>query len=294
MDYRVEGLDQTVRLLRENGIYSLGAGRNLDKADKELIIECKGQKIAFLAYTSDETFVGAVIATEDQAGSASFFNLEQITEKVNGLRSITDIICISMHWGREHFVYPSLAQVSVAHALVEAGADFIIGHHPHVVQGIEHYKGAVIAYSLGNFYLPPFRSISGRLEPRKAEAKEFSILKSTIDHSGNATNEIIGGLMEKDFSLKPYDEIEQVNFTNKIKVMSEPFYNIDYEEFWQRYKLRRDKELERDALLEAVKKLVNTPLKELYKTISFADVKRNTMRLWRIISRLIYSSENKI
>lgn len=287
MDYREEGLGKTLRLLREHGIYFLGAGRNVDEADKELIVEQKGLKIAFLAYTSNEPFVGAVIATEGQAGSASFDNLDRITKKISYLRNIADIICISMHWGREHFIYPNPDQVKAAHILVEAGADIIIGHHPHVVQGVENYRGALIAYSLGNFYLPPVRSTTGRIEPRKAGGKEFVMLKLTRGRSGYAAMKMVGGMMQEDFTLKPYNETEQINFLANLKKISEPLCSKDYAKYWKRYKVRRDKELEREAFVEAVRKLVNIPLKELVQTLSFADVKRNLMRLLRIVSKAI-------
>ena len=65
---------------------------------------------------------------------------------------------MSVHWGEEFLDYPSASQVVFAHKLVDAGASLILGHHPHVLQGIERYNGSVIAYSLGNFVFDMWQS----------------------------------------------------------------------------------------------------------------------------------------
>ena len=64
-------------------------------------------------------------------------------------------VVVSIHWGAENTYYPSPAQINQAHSLIDTGADIILGHHPHVLQGIELYKGKLIAYSLGNFQFDP-------------------------------------------------------------------------------------------------------------------------------------------
>ena len=71
--------------------------------------------------------------------------------RVRELRPRVDVVVVSLHWGVEYNQSANAGQIALAHALVDAGADLILGHHPHVVQGLERYKGAVIAYSLGNF-----------------------------------------------------------------------------------------------------------------------------------------------
>ena len=75
----------------------------------------------------------------------------RMIEDIRAAASGGDAVLVSLHWGDEYVEYPSLAQMRFARRLVEAGADIIVGHHPHVVQGVERYRGAVIAYSLGNF-----------------------------------------------------------------------------------------------------------------------------------------------
>jgi poly-gamma-glutamate synthesis protein (capsule biosynthesis protein) len=78
---------------------------------------------------------------------------EEIIETVKAVKSLNSekFLIISLHWGEEYQLTNSLAQQKLAHQIIEAGADLIIGHHPHVVQNIEKYQGKLIFYSLGNF-----------------------------------------------------------------------------------------------------------------------------------------------
>ena len=73
--------------------------------------------------------------------------LEQIAE----IRRSGDAIVVSVHWGEEYLNVPSAQQIGLAHRMIDAGASLILGHHPHVVQGVERYRNGAIAYSLGNF-----------------------------------------------------------------------------------------------------------------------------------------------
>ena len=78
-------------------------------------------------------------------------DIVKICEDVAFLKNSVDFVIVSLHWGTEHYLYPSTEQISMGHAIVDAGASVVIGHHPHVVQGYERYKNGLIFYSLGNF-----------------------------------------------------------------------------------------------------------------------------------------------
>jgi poly-gamma-glutamate capsule biosynthesis protein CapA/YwtB (metallophosphatase superfamily) len=75
---------------------------------------------------------------------------------------LADRVIVSLHWGIEYMPIPAPSQIDIAHGIIDAGSSVVLGHHPHVLQGIEEYNGAVIAYSLGNFvfstWLPETRS----------------------------------------------------------------------------------------------------------------------------------------
>ncbi len=150
MDWGQVALQDTVNILKAAGIHSVGAGRNEEEANQPYIVELGDTNIAYLAYTT--LYPKSFEAGKDAAG-VSHFDLEAVTKKIQELKSskAADIVIVSFHWGEEYQTQPLASQKEIARALIDAGADLIIGHHPHVVQEIEHYKNGWIAYSLGNF-----------------------------------------------------------------------------------------------------------------------------------------------
>lgn len=156
MDYYARGLEDTIQELDKHNISFAGAGSNIEEARKGTIIECKGWKVGLLAYTdmAELYFKGdpqiRFMADEKNSGVAPR-KLKYVLEDMERLRPQVDILLISLHWGIEESFEVTKAQVEFAHELIDAGADAILGHHPHQFQGIEMYKGKPILYSLGNF-----------------------------------------------------------------------------------------------------------------------------------------------
>lgn len=148
LDYGAEGLEDTMDALQAAGIAYVGAGRDLAQARRSAILEVAGRRVAFLAYsmTLPETFY----AQDDKAGTA-FGNEGHVREDVTRAREQADIVLVSFHWGQESTTRLRKYQVELGHAAIESGAAAVIGHHPHVVQGVERYRDGVILYSLGNF-----------------------------------------------------------------------------------------------------------------------------------------------
>jgi poly-gamma-glutamate capsule biosynthesis protein CapA/YwtB (metallophosphatase superfamily) len=287
MDYEEEGLNVTLKILRENGIYYVGAGANSDEANKEVIIERNRTRIAFLAYTSDATSVGAVVATDRSSGCSSFADLDSVIEKVKKVKKNSDIVCVSLHWGYEYFKYPSNAQVKMAHSLADAGASYIIGHHPHVIQGIEQYKSSLIIYSLGNYFFPATRSIHGRIEPLKRISREFMVVKSQIDDRGEIGFNVFGGRMTKNYLLSPFDDRGQEVFYSNLKALSKPLKLPNYDRFWYIYRANREKQLIKESVTEAFIKIFSMSLKDLTRTLTLDDIKRNVIRVWKIIVSMV-------
>lgn len=145
-DFGLHGLYDTMHYLDSVGIGYVGIGKNLDEARKPCIVELKGWRVGFLGYHGN----GRFSATAKSAGVAP--RVEQhIVADVRKLKPQVDFLVVNFHWGVELADQPDEAQIRLAHRVVDAGADLIVGHHPHVLQGIERYNGATIAYSLGNF-----------------------------------------------------------------------------------------------------------------------------------------------
>lgn len=129
-DYGPVGLQDTIASLEKVGILHVGAGETGEKARQPAVIKVKGRSIGFLGYYGWEGHV---------------------EEDVSALKRKVDLVIVNFHWGIERSNFPEPWQVELAHRAVDAGADVVIGHHPHVLQGMERYNGGVIAYSLGNF-----------------------------------------------------------------------------------------------------------------------------------------------
>ncbi|HWQ31129.1 MAG TPA: CapA family protein, partial [Negativicutes bacterium] len=148
MDQGREGLLDTVKVLEAEGIRTLGAGTSRNEARKPVFIEKRGIRAGFLGY-SDFPPEGYIYA-EGKADVARP-DLKTLGEEVRAAAGECDLLVVSFHWGKEFDHYPGKTQQELAHEAINNGADIIIGHHPHVLQSIEKYKGKLIIYSLGNF-----------------------------------------------------------------------------------------------------------------------------------------------
>ncbi|MBI4334339.1 MAG: CapA family protein [Chloroflexi bacterium] len=175
LDCGPEGVLDTVEILERNGIRAIGIGRNLDDATRPLLLESNGTRIAFVPACSvapkgheagpDRPGVAPLRVTtryeplEFQPGTPCRIvttpdrrDLSALKTNIRRAKEQADIVVVSLHWGL-HLVPKAIAmyQPVVAHAAIDAGADLILGHHTHILKGIEVYKGKVVFYSLGNF-----------------------------------------------------------------------------------------------------------------------------------------------
>ena len=154
MDFGPEGLADTTAALEHAGVEYVGAGRNRQEACAPLFVAAAGRTIAFLARSS--VVVSApTYAGEDEPGVA-FLEPEETLGAIRRSRAEADVVVLLVHWGVEEYAYPSAAQRTLARQFIEAGADIVLGHHPHVLQGIEEHGPGLVAYSLGNFLFDEF------------------------------------------------------------------------------------------------------------------------------------------
>jgi poly-gamma-glutamate synthesis protein (capsule biosynthesis protein) len=156
LDYDTPALLETIQNLEAAGIGFVGAGENLEQARRPLVVVKNSIRVGFLAYNEfyhyywSTSYKRTFEATEDIAGTAPMKE-ELIKEDIEKLKELCDVVVVSLHWGIEESNRITAAQQNLAHKIVDWGGDIILGHHPHVLQGIEFYKGKPIAYSLGNF-----------------------------------------------------------------------------------------------------------------------------------------------
>jgi poly-gamma-glutamate synthesis protein (capsule biosynthesis protein) len=156
MDYGTEALLQGIDLLKAAGVQPIGGGANAAEARAPYITEVNGLTMAFLGYVnvpveaSSSFDVRTWDATDSTAGIA-WGEPERITEDVTAVRGAADLVVVVLHSAFEYLDPPSEPQMILARAAVDAGADLVIGHHAHVLQGVEFYGDGVIIYGLGNF-----------------------------------------------------------------------------------------------------------------------------------------------
>jgi poly-gamma-glutamate synthesis protein (capsule biosynthesis protein) len=187
VDFGPEGLFDTLSTLDTAGVKHFGAGRTLAEARVPAIVDVKGVKVALLGYffLGDRNIEPSqVIATDEQPGVAGHHSdlavmKAMLEADIRAAKTKADHVIPFFHWGREGKVQPEPYQVELAHAAIEAGAAAVLGSHPHVLQGIEVYKGAVIAYSLGNFVF------GGNWDPKdkKTALLELAVTKQAVTAS---------------------------------------------------------------------------------------------------------------
>ena len=147
-DYGREAFIDTIQILESIGISPVGGGLNYKKAHEPAIKVVGDTKLAYLAYTG---LVPPISGSKEATPATSFLEIETAVADIQTSKTLADIVIFSFHWGNEYDTVPDDYQKTMAHALIDAGADLIIGHHPHIVQGVEKYGNGFIAYSLGNF-----------------------------------------------------------------------------------------------------------------------------------------------
>lgn len=147
-DCHLSGFRVVRRMLEAEGILFLGAGEDRRAAAKPLIVKRRGIRLGWLAY-ADASCRPSHWASDDGPG-VNPFDIERALIDIAALKSRVDHVIVSLHWGIEYCHIPSPQQVTEARRLVDAGARLVIGHHVHVVQGVERHGDGVIAYNLGN------------------------------------------------------------------------------------------------------------------------------------------------
>lgn len=172
MDYGAPAMEDTLATLDANGVLHAGGGMTRDDAWRPAIVERNGKRIAFLSFT--QRIPSYFLPTATTPGIASGTDMKAVKAAIAAAKAQADYVIVSFHWGVEQSYEVNAAQERDGKAAVDAGADMVLSHHPHVMQAVEFYKGKLIAYSLGNF-LFAYKTNEGR--------KSF-ILKASLGPGG--------------------------------------------------------------------------------------------------------------
>jgi poly-gamma-glutamate synthesis protein (capsule biosynthesis protein) len=188
-DYGPAAFAEMLTLLGRARVGVFGGGRNLAEAHVPLVVERKGLRIALLGY--DEMFPRSFEADTDQPGVA-WSEDEQVVLDIANARAVyhADLVIPFMHWGIEHEPLADARQRALARLMIDAGADAVIGSHPHVTQDVETYRGKPIVYSLGNFVFDGFKDADNntgwllRLELDRTGVRSWHTVIAGIDGDG--------------------------------------------------------------------------------------------------------------
>ena len=203
-DYLEQGFNDTKNTLKKHNINYFGEG-------EKWITNVKGHNFGFLGY---------------KGYSYDKTSLNTLKNDIVALKKQNAIVIINFHWGDEGIYYPNSVQKYLAHYAIDNGADIIIGHHPHVIQGIENYKGKIIAYSLGNFCFGGNKNPKDKdtfilqtkfnFEDQKLKSYGVKVIPCSVSSVSNLN----------DYCPTPLEGINKAEFFKKINKLSQ---NLNFE-----------------------------------------------------------------
>jgi hypothetical protein len=243
MDYGIDGLLETMSSLKAAGLRYVGAGLDSEQAEAPLVLEYNQGKVSIIARSS------VIVSSPSYAGyqqpGVAFFDLQQTMNTIHQCRRECDFVILVLHWGLEEYLYPTPGQRKLAKALVDAGADVIFGHHPHVVQGMENLAGSVVSYSSGNFVFDEFEwEFSDSFGNPVRRVERLSNL--------NRLGEIVR-VRIRDSQIQSYDAVpttvgqngevvirQSRDDSEHLKQLSHRLQIPFYKQFWRLYSLRQE------------------------------------------------------
>lgn len=210
-DFQEEGLKDMLERFKESGIPTIGAGININEALKPYLVELNSMKFAFFSISligSKEDY-----ANHKKSGIAGWNSL--LLQEITKIRKTVDYIFISIHWGKEYNPLVQSEQKKLVNLLFRNGANFIVGHHPHIPQAIEVYSNNAVVYSLGNFM---FGSANYLQEENLIAVFHFD--KKNKKFLGIEVYPITGRYRKYGYKIREPEEEDKMNLFKKIYYLS--------------------------------------------------------------------------
>jgi len=212
-DYGEEAFFSTLTALDDHNVYRIGAGKDLDEAREVQYFTINGRKIAYVAATRAEKTILTPGAKENSPGVFRAYDTALLKETIRDAKSQSDIVILYIHWGAEHENRIEDIIRTQGKEYIDSGADVIIGAHAHQLQGIEIYKGKMIAYNLGNYLFNGWTTDTGLIEV-------------CIDEDGNIEN-YFHPFIQKGTFLSKADETDSERILDYMESIS---VNVTFDE----------------------------------------------------------------
>jgi poly-gamma-glutamate capsule biosynthesis protein CapA/YwtB (metallophosphatase superfamily) len=221
-DFGLAGFHETLDVLHRNAIRTVGAGLSLTEALAPLTVSVKGTRVTILNFSEGEDLT----ASRGGPGVCGW-EIDRLVTLVRKAKKRGDFVIVVGHAGLEYIPFPPPYVVEAFRALSEAGADGVVGHHPHVPQGIEVRGGRLIAYSLGNFVFWQESDLYYR--------KTGFLLRLDVRHGRLASFDVIPYSIAEE-GLRRLERPEDAALRKKIELISVPFGKPSgVAEAWQAY-----------------------------------------------------------
>jgi hypothetical protein len=211
LDFGAELIPSMLEEAEEHGIATVGAGLDVEAAYAPSLHDIDGRTVAVVGLTRvwPEPWWAA---TRDRPGLAGAYDEDAAERAVREAAELADHVVVAMHWGIESVDCPVDHQIRLADRLVDAGADVIAGHHPHVLQGIVERERALVAYSLGNFIWYSQRSPNDLT----------GVLLVTLDDEGVSEWELVPAIIDGDGAPQPVEGTAAASVLDRLERVSQP------------------------------------------------------------------------
>lgn len=242
LDYGKSGFNATLKELRKADLDYVGAGRDIEAAKKISYRTVNGIRVATLGFS--DVVPAGFAATSKRRGVAKA-NPDLYMPQVAKAKQNADLVIVHMHWGFEYNSNFDPRQKEIARALADAGADIVIGHHPHVLEPVEVYKNTLIMYSLGNFVF----------DQGWSRTKESVLVQYKLMKDGKAKVELVPIVISQG---QPRPVTGGLDLYRREKIFSQLTTETIYTDGWDQVWTREDNKIVREVnhahVLKGVKK----------------------------------------
>lgn len=212
-DFGADAFYDTLDTLKKANIKYVGAGADIDEAKKAQYFYINGIKIGFVAANRSEKFIFTPEATKDSPGVLRTYDATEYLKVIKKTKSNCDYLVAYVHWGTEDSNVVEDYQKQMGRQYINAGADAVIGGHPHTLQGVEYYNGHPIAYSLGDFWFNNLTDETGVLDIRI----DYEGLKNMSFVPCYRTNGVTSLIKDKDESRRILNYLQSISFDISIE-----------------------------------------------------------------------------